>query len=246
MEFDVGYVGAAAAGLASFLTPCILPIVPFYLCYISGLSFENLTSDESAQGEQTGRVVLAAVAFSVGMTIVFVGLGAAATAFGQQVRAHSEELRWIAAGIILVLGLHYLGALRIGFLMREARLDLGDRARGTLGAVFVGMAFAFGWTPCVGPILAAILFTAADAESARDGAALLAAYAAGMALPFILAALFVGPFLAWARGFRRHLGTVEKGIGAMLVLFAALIGTNSVGVIAGWMLDVAPDLGLIQ
>lgn len=247
MGFEIGYGGAALAGLASFLTPCILPIVPFYLCYISGISFEELTKGRDNQASATkGRVVVSALMFSLGMIIIFVGLGAAATTFGQQVRDWSEELRWIAAAIVLILGLHYLGILRIGFLMREARFDLGDSPLGLLGPLFVGMAFAFGWTPCAGPILAVILYTASDAATTAEGALLLLAYGIGMTLPFVIAALFIGPFLAWAKGIRRHLPTIEKGIGVMLVLFAVLIGTNSVNEIANLMLDYAPDLGLLQ
>jgi len=247
MDFDVGYGAAVLAGLASFLTPCILPIVPFYLCYISGVSFQELTgaAPDAAKGRR-GRIVLAAVMFAIGMIVVFVGLGAVASAFGQQVRAWSEELRWAAALIILVLGLHYLGVFRIGFLMQEARFDTGSKPPQIFGPFLVGMAFAFGWTPCVGPILAVILFKASDAASVTDGALLLLAYGIGMTLPFILAALFIGPFLDWAKGIRRHLPVIEKGIGAVLVLFAVMVGTNSVNIIAGWMLEVAPDLGLLQ
>ncbi len=247
MGFDVGYGAAVLAGLASFLTPCILPIVPFYLCYISGVSFDDLAGDGGRPSPvKRHRVVLSAVMFSLGMILVFVVLGAAATALGQQVRAWSVELRWFAAAIVLVLGLHYLGILRIGLLMREARLDMGDRPLGLLGPLFIGMAFAFGWTPCVGPILAAILFMAQDSATMTEGGLLLLAYGIGMTAPFILAALFIGPFLSWAKGIRRHLGTIEKAIGVMLVVFAVLIGTNSVGEIAGWMLTVAPNLGLLQ
>ncbi|MEM7507339.1 MAG: cytochrome c biogenesis protein CcdA [Pseudomonadota bacterium] len=245
MDFDVGYGAAMLAGLASFLTPCILPIVPFYLCYISGVTFEQLTGREQAVARR-GRIILAATMFSLGMIVVFVGLGAVATAFGQQVRAYSVELRWAAAAIILVLGLHYLGILRIGFLMREARLDTGYAPLGLFGPLLVGMAFAFGWTPCVGPILALILFKAADAASVAQGALLLLAYGIGMTAPFVLAAAFIGPFLDWAKGIRHHLPVIEKGIGSMLVLFAVLIGTNSVNEIAAWMLEIAPDLGLLQ
>ena len=247
MECDVGYGAAALAGLASFLTPCILPIVPFYLCYISGVSFEQLSGQETRLAPvRRYRVVFSAVMFSLGMILIFVALGAAATAFGQQVRAWSEELRWAAAAIILILGLHYLGIFRIGFLMREAKFDLGDSPAGLLAPLLIGMAFAFGWTPCVGPILAVILIKAGDAGSVYEGGLLLFAYGLGMTLPFIGAALFIGPFLSWAKGTRRHMGKIEKVIGVMLVLFAVLIGTNSVNEIAFWMLEHAPDIGLLQ
>jgi cytochrome c-type biogenesis protein len=245
MGFDVGYGTAALAGLGSFLTPCILPIVPFYLCYIAGVSFEELTGqDEGVAQRKTGRIVASAMMFALGMTLIFVGFGAAASAFGQQVRAWSEELRWVAAAIILLLGLHYLGVLRIGLLMREARFDLGDSPLGFFGPFVVGMAFAFGWSPCAGPLLAVILFKAADTATVTEGALLLAVYGLGMTLPFIVAALFIGPFLEWAKGIRRHMGRIEKGIGVVLVLFAVLIASNQINAIAFWMLEYAPDLGL--
>lgn len=245
MGFEIGYGVALAAGLLSFLSPCILPIVPFYLCYLAGLSFEGLT-DRGLDPAARRRVVLSAVCFALGVLTIFIGLGAGATLFGQQVRAFSAELRWAAAAVILVLGLHFLGVLRIGFLMREARLDAGARRWGLAGAYLVGLAFAFGWTPCVGPVLAAILFTAGAQESATDGALLLAVYGFGMTAPFVLAALFIGPFVAWARRFRRHLPMVEKVMGGALVVFALLIATSTVNVIADWMLRIAPDIGVLM
>ena len=245
MGLEIGYAAAGLAGLLSFLSPCILPIVPFYLCYLAGLSFENLT-DEGLDARARRRIVLTSIFFALGILTIFVGLGATATAFGQQIRAFSAELRWVAAAIIMVLGLHFLGVFRIGFLMREARIDAGERRWGLAGAYLVGLAFAFGWTPCVGPVLAAILFTAAGQESAAEGATLLAVYGAGMAAPFVLAAVFIGPFLAWAKGFRRHLPMVEKLMGGALVVFALLIATSSVNVIAEWMLRIAPDIGVLM
>lgn len=242
MGFDVSYGTAFIAGLASFLTPCILPIVPFYLCYITGLSFEDLSKGQIRRG----RVIASAVAFALGMSAIFIGLGAAATAFGEVIRGWSSELRWAAAAVILVLGLHYLGVFRIGFLMREARIDTGERRWGVAGAFLVGAAFAFGWTPCAGPILAAILFMAGEMGDPAEGALLLGVYAAGMTLPFVLAAIFIGPFLDWAKRFRRHLPKIERGIGIALVIFAVLIATNKVNYIANWMLLYAPDLGLAQ
>lgn len=244
MGFEIGYGAAALAGILSFLSPCILPIVPFYLCYIAGLSFEGLTVEDTPATR--ARVVPSAVAFSLGIIVIFVALGATATAIGQHFREWFDVLRYIAAGLIFVLGLHFLGILRIALLFREARLDTGERRWGLLGAFLIGMAFAFGWTPCVGPILATILFTAGAQDTADQGALLLLAYAVGMTAPFVLAAIFIGPFLRWAKAFRRHLGKVEKVMGAALVVFAALIATNSMNVIAGWMLSIAPDIGTLQ
>ena len=245
MGFEIGYGAAGLAGLLSFLSPCILPIVPFYLCYLAGMSMECLTG-APVGGAARRRIVLSSVFFALGVITIFVGLGATATTFGQQLREWFGVLRWLAAGVILILGLHFLGVFRIGFLYREARIDAGERRWGLAGAYLVGLAFAFGWTPCVGPVLATILFTAGAQESASEGALLLLFYAVGMTGPFVLAALFVGPFLRWAKGFRRHLPKVEKVMGGALVAFAALIATNKINVIAEWMLRIAPDIGTLQ
>ena len=179
------------------------------------------------------------------MTVIFVGLGATATVCGQPLREWFDVLRIVAAVLIALLGLHFLGVLRLSLLNRDARFDLGNKRWGVAGAFFIGMAFAFGWTPCVGPILATILFTAAAQETAWHGALLLLFYAAGMTLPFVVAALFVGPFLRWAQRFRRHLPVVEKSIGCLLICFGILIGTNSVNVIANWMLEIAPNFATL-
>ncbi len=246
MGFDVGLWGAALAGLLSFLSPCILPIVPFYLCYMAGLSFGELTGEGGLMPGARRRAVISATLFALGVITIFVGMGATAYVFGQQVREHFDLLRWLAAAVVIVLGLHFLGVIRIGFLMRQARFDVGDKPMGFLGAFLIGMAFAFGWTPCVGPVLAAILFTAGGADTAGQGAGLLLAYGVGMTLPFIVAALFIGPFLRWAQGFRRHLGLIEKIMGVALIVFGLLIATGSMNLIAEWMLDVAPDIGTLQ
>ena len=216
---DVSLVWAGVAGLLSFLTPCVLPIVPFYLSYLAGVSMDRLSADAPI-------------------------LGRGAREGGRLFRDWFDVLRWIAAAIIIAMGLHFLGVIHIGILYRQLRADVGDTSNVTyLGAFVIGLAFAFGWTPCVGPVLAAILFTAAGAESAARGALLLFVYGAGMTLPFVVAALFIGPFLRWMRGFRRHLGKIEKVMGAMLVLFGVLIATETVNVIANWMVLYWPQLG---
>ncbi len=244
---DITLLGAAFAGLLSFLSPCILPIVPFYLSYLAGVGMNQITVEAEVTGKLRLRAVLAATFFAAGVITIFMGLGAAATVFGQVVREYFDILRWIAAAIIIAMGLHFLGVIRIGILYRQLRADAGATSNvSLLGAYVIGLAFAFGWTPCVGPVLAAILFTAAGADTASNGAALLFVYGLGMTAPFILAALFIGPFMRWMARFRRHLGLIEKIMGGMLILFGVLIATNSMNYIAQWMLEIAPDIGVLR
>jgi cytochrome c-type biogenesis protein len=244
--FDVGLFGAALAGLLSFLSPCILPIVPFYLSYMAGVGMNQIADGGEITRAVRMRAVATACAFSAGVILVFVGLGAGATAFGNLVREWFDVLRWIAAAVIFVMGLHFLGVVRIGLLYRQFRAEPGQTSNMTLaGAFVIGAAFAFGWTPCVGPVLAAILFAAASEERVGEGVRLLLVYGLGMTLPFVLAALFVGPFMRWMRRFRRHLPKVEKAMGVLLIVFALLIGTNTINWIANWMLEAAPGLWLL-
>ncbi len=244
--FDVTFMGAIVAGLLSFLSPCILPIVPFYLSYLAGVGMSQISAGAEVSGAVRTRAVLAACCFALGIITVFVGLGATATVFGGLVRQYFDILRWVAAAIIIAMGLHFLGVIRIGILYRQARAEVGDTSNvGLFGAYVIGLAFAFGWTPCVGPVLAAILFTAAGQETAGQGALLLLAYGVGMTLPFVLAALFIGPFMSWMARFRKHLGLIEQIMGLLLILFGVLIATNSVNYIAQWMLEHIPWFGSI-
>lgn len=243
---ETTFAGALIAGLLSFLSPCILPIVPFYLSYLAGVGMNQITADGPIEPGVRRRAVIASLFFAAGVITIFVGLGAVATTFGQVLRDYFDILRWIAAALIIAMGLHFLGVIRIGILYRQFRSDAGDAgASGFLGAYVIGLAFAFGWTPCVGPVLAAILFTAAGAETAATGALLLLTYGIGMTAPFVLAAMFIGPFMRFMARFRRHLGTVEKIMGALLVVFGLLIATNSVNYIAQWMLETFPVFGTI-
>lgn len=236
--FDVTYFGALFAGLLSFLSPCILPIVPFYLSYLAGVGINQISQNAQVSSGLRWRAVLAACCFALGVIVVFMGLGATATVFGQVVREYFDVLRWVAAAIIIAMGLHFLGVVRIGFLYRQFRTDAGDTKNASLfGSFVIGMAFAFGWTPCVGPVLATILFTAAGQETAGQGALLLFTYGLGMTLPFVFAALFIGSFMSWMAGFRRYLGVIEKLMGGLLILFGVLIATNSINIIAQWMLE---------
>ncbi|MCS6621966.1 cytochrome c biogenesis protein CcdA [Roseibacterium beibuensis] len=236
--FDVTIWGAFAAGLLSFLSPCILPMVPFYLSYLAGVSVNQVAEGGGATAAVRARAILAATIFAAGIMTVFVGLGASASVFGQLLRDWFDVLRWIAAALIIVMGLHFLGVFKIGFLNRQWRAETGSVSNLSLGGAYlIGLAFAFGWTPCVGPVLAAILFTAAGTETAGQGAILLTSYGLGMTLPFIGAAAFVGPFMKLMGRFRRHLGAVEKTMGLLLVVFGVLIATNALNYIGQWMIE---------
>ena len=242
---EVGHAGAFAAGLLSFLSPCVLPLVPPYLCFIGGLTLDQLAEQQEVGGVAARRVFVAALAFVLGFTTVFVALGATASVIGQVVAENFRLLGQIAGVIIIILGLHFLGLLRIPFLYREARFHVESRPAGLAGAYVVGLAFAFGWTPCVGPVLAAILFVAGAEGSVLEGSTLLTAYALGIGLPFLAAALAARPFMAFMARFRRHLGVVEKVMGGLLVLTGILFLTGTMSEIAYWILEAFPALGRI-
>lgn len=244
--FDISLTGAFLAGLLSFLSPCILPMVPFYLSYLGGMSAAEVAQGGAVTRATRVRAVLGASVFAAGVLTVFVGLGASASLFGQVLRDWFDVLRYVAAALIITMGLHFLGVIRIGFLNRSLRAEPGDTANlGLGGAYLIGLAFAFGWTPCVGPVLAAILFMAGSTGSAGQGMTLLFAYGIGMTLPFVLAAGFVGPFMRLMRRFRRHLGTVEKVMGGALVVFGVLIATNALLYVGQWMIDNFEVFGTI-
>lgn len=239
---EISFAGAALAGLLSFFTPCILPMVPFYLCYMAGISMSELRGDgEIAPGAQR-RLVISAIMFAFGVSTIFVLLGMGATAIGQAFGQWLEPLSYVAAGILLLFGLHFLGVLKIGFLYREARLESTAEPTTIWGAYLMGLAFGFGWTPCVGPALASILMIASGMGDIWRGGLLLLVYGLAMTAPFVVAALFAKPFLGWMARNRKYLGHVEKVMGAMLILFAVLIATGSVNIIADWMIRNFPSL----
>jgi len=243
MGFDVSLGGAFIAGLLSFLSPCVLPLVPPYLCFVGGMTMEEMAARGAAAAG--ARVVMAAVAFVLGFMTVFVALGASASTLGQVVADHLTLLSYLAGALIVVMGLHFLGVIRIPFLYREARFHPAARPAGLLGAYVIGLAFAFGWTPCVGPVLATILFIAGSEDTAARGAGLLTSYGLGIGVPFLLAALFAGPFMRFAARFRRHLGKVEKAMGGLLVATGLLFITGSMSTLSYWLLEAFPGLGTI-
>ncbi len=243
--FEVGHAGALLAGLLSFLSPCVLPLVPPYVCFIGGLTMDELAEQQSAGGAAPRRVFTAALAFVLGFIVVFTALGATASTLGQFVSQNFTLLGRIAGVVIVILGLHFLGVLRIGLLYREARFQVARRPAGIAGAFLVGLAFAVGWTPCVGPVLATILLIAGSEDSLWHGTSLLTAYGLGIGLPFLAAALFAGPFMAFMARFRRHLGKVEKAMGGLLVATGVLFITGSMNELGYWLLETFPALGRV-
>ncbi|MFL5032100.1 MAG: cytochrome c biogenesis CcdA family protein, partial [Xanthobacteraceae bacterium] len=233
---------AAFGGLISFLSPCVLPLVPPYLSFLAGTTFDQLAAGDDRAVRR--RALIAALLFVAGFTTVFVLLGATASALGQIVRQYLQVLSMVAGFAIIVMGLHFLGLFRIGLLYREARLDV-QRPVGLWGAYVMGLAFAFGWTPCIGPILAAILAVAASEATVVKGAGLLAIYSLGLGVPFLIAAIAVEPFAAFLARFRTHLGTVEKVMGGLLVLTGIAFLTGFVTEASFWVLETFPILGRI-
>jgi cytochrome c-type biogenesis protein len=236
---DVTFPTAAAAGLISFLSPCVLPLAPPYLCYLAGASLEELVEEGEARARR--NTLIAALLFVLGFATVFVALGATASVFGALLRQWSHVLSILAGLGIVAMGLHFLGAFRIQALFREKRLEIA-KPPGLWSAYLMGLAFAFGWTPCIGPILAAILVVAGSQDTIGRGAALLGAYSIGLGAPFILAAVAMGPFLAAARRFRGQFGRVEKVAGALLVLTGVAFLSGGVQSASTWLIDAFPSL----
>ena len=239
---DISLAAAAGAGLISFLSPCVLPLAPPYLCYLAGTSVEAL-ADES-EGRARRDILLASLLFVAGFATVFVALGATASVFGALLRQWSYALSILAGIGIMAMGAHFLGLFRFAFLYREKRLEIA-KPPGLWSAYLMGFAFAFGWTPCIGPILAAILTVAGSEDTVSRGALLLAAYAFGLGVPFVLAALAMERFLAFARGFRSQFARLEKVVGVALVLTGVAFLTGGVQAASGWLIELFPKSGLL-
>jgi cytochrome c-type biogenesis protein len=240
MIHDVSIPAALVAGLVSFLSPCVLPLVPPYLIYLTGATIEHIENEETVTSSQRA-VTVPAVMFVLGFSTVFVALGASASLIGALIRAWSAELSIVAGIVIIVMGLHFLGLTRIGFLMREGRLPI-PKPMGLWGAYVMGLAFAFGWTPCIGPILAAILSVAAAEATVTRGAGLLAVYSAGLGIPFLIAALMVERFSALFSRMKRHLANVERAMGVLMVLTGIAFLTGAISSVSIWLLETFPGL----
>jgi cytochrome c-type biogenesis protein len=258
---NVTIAAALAAGMLSFLSPCVLPLVPPYLVYLTGTSLERF-ADAEAEPRVRRETITAALLFVLGFTTVFVALGAAATWIGQvqywlldaigrlkditglPLPTNFNPLAALAGVVIIFMGLHFFGLFQIPLLMRQKRIEIA-KPTGLWGAYLMGLAFAFGWTPCIGPILAAILAIAASEEAVAKGAGMLAIYSLGLGIPFIAAALAVEPFAAFLARFRAYLGVVEKVMGGLLVLTGIAFMTPYIGEASSWLLETFPMLGKI-
>jgi len=239
MATDVTLPAAAAAGLLSFLSPCVLPLVPPYLTFIAGTTIEDVAYERVGRARRD--IFLAAVLFVLGFSTVFVALGATASVFGQALRQHIGFLSILAGLAVILMGLHFLGVFRLSFLYREKRIEV-VKPLGLLGAYFLGLAVAFGWTPCIGPILAAILAVAASEETVGRGAGLLAIYSLGLGIPFLLAALAFEPFIGFLKKFRAHFPLVERIVGLLLVATGIAFLTGTMQSLSYWLLQTFPGL----
>jgi cytochrome c-type biogenesis protein len=242
---DITYGGAFIAGILSFLSPCVLPLVPPYLCFLGGVTIDQITDEGTIDRAVSRRVFISALAFVLGFSTVFIGLGASASTFGQAIANYFDVLSKIAGGVIIILGLHFMNVFQLSMLFRDTRFHMESKPSGLAGAYIIGLAFAFGWTPCVGPILATILFIAGSEDSISSGVGLLATYSAGLGIPFLLAAFSTRPFMRLITKFKRHMPKVEKFIGTLLVITGILFVTDSMNVIGFWLLELFPNLGKV-
>ncbi len=237
---QISYFGAFIAGALSFASPCVLPLIPAYISFLGGASLDQLTAEDGIDSALARRVFISAIAFVIGFSTVFIIFGATATALSGLVAQNAILLGQIAGVIIVIFGLHYMGVFRIGFLNFEKRFHLENKPAGLIGSFILGLAFAFGWTPCVGPILASVLMVAASGDSALYGTSLLTVYAAGLGIPFLIAAFAVKPFMSFMGRFRRHMRKVEITIGALLIATGVAIFTGDLAEVANWLLETFP------
>jgi len=232
---------ALVAGVISFLSPCVLPIVPPYLAYMSGVSLADMSGKATARR----RAVIAALFFVLGLSTVFLILGFTASAFGAFFLQNQVLFAQVSGVVVIVFGLHFLGVFRLGFLDQEARLDAGDKGGSSFGAYILGLAFAFGWTPCIGPQLGAILSLAASEASVARGTLLLGIYAAGLGIPFLLAAMFITRAMGFMNRIKRHMKLIERVMGGLLLLVGLAMLTGAFTSLAFWLLETFPALATL-
>lgn len=231
---SLGIFIAFTAGILSFLSPCVLPLVPSYVSFITGMNLEDL------QHSRRTTLIHAAL-FVAGFTLIFLALGAGATVFGQLMLRNRDIISRVGGALIIVFGLYLLGVFNLGFLMKDTRLHLADKPLGYFGTLFVGIAFGAGWSPCIGPILGAILTMAANEADLGRGLGLLLAYSMGLAVPFMAAALMVDRFLATFAKVRKHMVWVNRIAGLLLIFIGVLMITNRFTMLANWLQDFTPE-----
>jgi cytochrome c-type biogenesis protein len=231
---SVGLAVAFLAGVLSFLSPCVLPLVPSYVSFITGLSLDEV-------GERRWTAVTHALLFILGFTVIFVALGATATGLGRLLNYNQVWLERVGGVLIMLFGVYLLGGFRWMFLERERRVHIQDKPLGYLGSVLVGLAFGAGWTPCIGPILGSILLYTSTQTSLREGMVLLLAYSLGLAAPFVLAALAVERFIEWFRRYRKFIPLTTRLSGALLVAVGLLVATGYFSLLAGWLQALTPE-----
>jgi cytochrome c-type biogenesis protein len=239
MSESLGVLVAFSAGLFSFLSPCVLPLFPSYLSFITGMSVDRLAGDVT--GGARGRVLLHSVTFIAGFTVVFVSLGASFSAAGQFFFGYRDWIRMAGGALIIVFGLYIAGFLKVGIFARTRQLHIRSKPAGYIGSFAVGLTFAVGWTPCVGPILGSILTLASNDKTVRQGIALLLAYSAGLGLPFLLSSVALGGFLKFFRKYRPFIPAVERVAGTLLIAVGILVATNYYIVLNSWAVSLTPD-----
>jgi len=242
---EITWIAVLLAGSLSFLSPCVLPLIPPYLCYMGGVSLEDLrrgTYQDQADNRQTVRLPGAALAFILGFGVVFVTLGATASSIGRFLLRWQEEMALVAGLVIILMGVHFIGLFRLSLLYRELRFQPRRLSSGSIGAFVMGLAFAFGWTPCIGPILAPVLALAATKATIWQGSALLAVYSLGLGIPLLLAALFSRHFMRFLARAQIHIGWVEKAMGFFLILTGIAFMSGQMQSMSFWLLETFPAL----
>ena len=239
---EISYLVALISGMFSFLSPCVLPLVPAYICFITGNSYQDIR-----EGSERARwtMLWPAVAFVLGFSTVFIALGAGASAIQGVLLEYKEIFARISGVMIIILGLHFAGVIKLSFLHKEARFQTQNEQRGLIGAYVIGLAFAFGWTPCIGPILATILTLAATQEHFSQGIILLTIYSLGLGVPFIIASVTINGFLNTSEKLRKHMRTIERAIGALLMITGLAIFTGSLQDLGFYLIEAMPWLANI-
>ena len=240
MSDQVSLVAALAGGFLSFISPCVLPLIPGYVSFVSGATLEEMRGETTTPAASRQRVLLTSVAFVIGFSLVFVALGATASALGQFLSSKQSLLEKIAGVVVVVLGLHTMGVFRIALLETEKRVHTQRKPAGPLGAVVVGIAFAFGWTPCISPILGSILLVASGKDTVLEGVTLLSVYSLGLGIPFLLTAVAIDRFFAFSKRIRKHYHTIELISGGMLVVLGVLIFSGQLTVINRYLQPYLP------